>query len=185
MLTDKQLHWALVGFLVIPLLLFGLLFYGMKIEYAQDVKQLAMQKERLETEIDSLGTALTQMEHDIDHVSKVEISRIVATAYNSVPWQTNSEPFVTSSGEAVQKGTLALSRDLIRAENRLMAEMGFNPSGAYTYGDTVYVVYVKPMVVNDTMNKRFRNRADIWLEEYGTARDWGKRNVYIASRSDS
>ena len=185
MLTDKQLYGAIIGFLVIPLLLFGLLFYGMKIEYTQDVKNLVSEKEKLESEIDSLQTTLSQVEHDIDHVSKVEISRIVATAYNSVPWQTNSEPFVTSSGESVQEGTLALSRDLIRAENQLMAKMGFNPSGAYAYGDTVYVVYVKPMVVHDTMNKRYRNRADIWLEEHHTAREWGKRNVYIASRGDS
>jgi len=181
----KRIYAGIVGVALIPLLLFGVLFFGMKAQYTDDVKDLASKKHQLESELDSMQTLLSKLEHDIDNVSKVQISRIIATAYNSVPWQTNSEPFTTSSGQSVQKGTLALSRDLIRAENQLMREMGFNPSGAYAYGDTVYVVYVKPMVVHDTMNRRYRNRADIWLEEYDTAREWGKRNVYIARRSDS
>jgi|GEM_PF-1865966 len=185
MKPNKQLRWGIVGMLVVPVLLFGLILYTAKSDYAQELRTLADQKTELQQQVDSLQTVANQIENDISTVSKIQLSRIVATAYNSFPWQTNNDPFTTSSGKRVQDGTLALSRDLIQAESDLMHRMGFNPTGAYAYGDTVYVVYVKPMVVHDTMNRRYQNRADIWLEDYNTALRWGKRNVFIASRSDS
>lgn len=185
MTSKKQLRWGVVGILVLPVLLFGLLALGMRTTYVQDLRHLADQKSELQSQVDSLKQVVNTIENDINTVSKVNISRIVATAYNSFTWQTNDEPFVTSSGERVQDGTLALSRDLIQAETGLMHRMGFNPTGTYTYGDTVFVVYVKPMVVHDTMNKRYNSRADIWLEDYNTAREWGRRQVFITSRSGS
>ncbi|MCF7804603.1 MAG: hypothetical protein K9N46_10350 [Candidatus Marinimicrobia bacterium] len=185
MRLNKQLRWGILVMLLVPVLLFGLLYWGMQSSYTNDIQTLAEQKAELQQKVDSLRNVVTKVEDDINTVSKVNISRIVATAYNSFTWQTNDDPFTTSSGEQVQDGTLALSRDLIQAESDLMHRMGFNPTGAYAYGDTVFVVYVKPMVVHDTMNKRFQHRADIWLEDYGTAREWGKRKVFIARRSDS
>ncbi|MBS1271554.1 MAG: hypothetical protein MAGBODY4_00686 [Candidatus Marinimicrobia bacterium] len=185
MKSNKQLRWSVLGVLIVPVLLFGLLLYAAKSDYAKELRTLANQKAELQQTVDSLRTVATQIEDDISTVSKIQISRIVATAYNSFTWQTNNDPFTTSSGKKVQDGTLALSRDMIQAESDLMHRMGFNPTGAYAYGDTVYVVYVKPMVVHDTMNRRYQNRADIWLEDYKTALQWGRRNVFLASRSDS
>ncbi len=184
-MKNKYVYWLLFSFLILPILLFGVLVLGMHTEYVQDVGSLLKEKRQLNHQIDSLYTVLSDVESDLDAVSQVQISRLVATAYNSHPWQTDNTPFVTSSGSRVGDGTLALSRDLIRAENALMHRMGFNPSGMYVYGDTVFVIYVKPMVVHDTMNRRFTNRADIWLDQLSIARKWGKREVYIASRSDS
>ncbi|WP_309573116.1 hypothetical protein, partial [Deinococcus sp.] len=43
---------------------------------------------------------------------KVAIVR--ATAYNSVPGQTDSTPFVTATGTRTRPGVVALSRDLLR-----------------------------------------------------------------------
>lgn len=184
-MNNKQLYWLLFSFLIPPVLLFGLLMFGTHFNYAQDVGSLLHKKKQLESQIDSLHSVLANVEGDMDAITKVHISKIVATAYNSYPWQTDDTPFTTSSGSEVADGTLALSRDLIRAENALMHRMGFNPSGMYAYGDTVFVIYVKPMVVHDTMNRRYSQRADIWLDNLTTARKWGKRKVYIASRSDS
>jgi len=184
-MKNKYLYWLLFSFLILPIVLFSVLVLSMHTEYITDVSSLVKEKRQLNQQIDSLNTVLSEVEGDLDAVSKVQISKLVATAYNSYPWQTDNTPFITSSGSAVGDGTLALSRDLIRAENALMHRMGFNPSGMYAFGDTVFVIYVKPMVVHDTMNRRFTNRADIWLDKHSTARNWGKRKVYIASRSDS
>jgi len=184
-MNNKHPYWLLFGFFMLPVFLFLILMYGTHFNYAQDVDSLLQKKQQLESKIDSLHSVMADMEGDMDAMSKVHISKIVATAYNSYPWQTDDTPFITSSGSEVADGTLALSRDMIRAENALMHRMGFNPSGMYAYGDTVFVIYVKPMVVHDTMNRRFSQRADIWLDDLTTARKWGKRKVYIASRSDS
>ncbi|MBD3273931.1 MAG: hypothetical protein GF372_01395 [Candidatus Marinimicrobia bacterium] len=187
--TNKNIFWIVLFSMLVPTVVFGLLVVGMQSDYTTQVKNLVDKKKELEQKIDSLNTHLGTMESNVKSVSNVRLSKIVATAYNSFPWQTNSEPLITSSGESVKDGTLALSRDLIRPENNLMHRMGFNPAGAYSYGDTVFVIYVKPMVVHDTMNRRYRDRADIWLpgtqEDYNTARLWGRREVFIARFSDS
>ncbi len=187
--NNNNIFWIVLFSLLIPAIVFGLLLTGMQSEYTAQIKDLTEKKKNLESTIDSLNSHLSMMETNVGSVSNVRLSKIVATAYNSFPWQTNSEPLITSSGAGVQDGTLALSRDLIRPENNLMHRMGFNPAGAYSYGDTVFVIYVKPMVVHDTMNRRYRDRADIWLpgtqEDYNTARLWGRREVFIARFSDS
>ena len=179
------LRWGVIGFLTVPVLAFMLLAVRMNADYLHEIKEMKAQKSSLEHQIDSLQGELTTLSDDYDAVSRLQISRIIATAYNSEPWQTDSDPFVTSSGARVSDGTLALSRDLIRAETGLMHQMGFNPTGSYAYGDTLYMVYVKPMVLHDTMNRRFTDRADIWLNDYNTARQWGKREVYLVSRGGS
>ncbi len=185
MRKSKQLRWGLLSFLVLPVLLFLLLAIRMNANYLQQVKALKQQKVTLTQQIDSLQTELSGLDQDYSAVSRVQISRIVATAYNSENRQTDKDPFVTASGAAVSDGTLALSRDLIRAETGLMHRMGFNPGGAYAYGDTLYMVYVKPMVLHDTMNRRYTDRADIWLKDYHTAKEWGKREVFLVSKGGS
>lgn len=181
----KLLHWGSVVLLIVPGLFFMLLAIQMNAGYLQQIKDMKAQKTSLAQQIDSLQTDLADLNSDYDAVSRLKISRIIATAYNSDRWQTDTDPFVTSSGAKVSDGTLALSRDLIRAETGLMHKMGFNPSGTYAYGDTLYMVYVKPMVLHDTMNKRYKDRADIWLKDYHTAREWGKREVFLVSRGGS
>ena len=70
---------------------------------------------------------------------------------------------------------------MIRAENEMMRRMGYNPTVTIAYGDTVDLIYVKRMVVHDTMNKLYTNRADIWMDSVNDAKAWGVRDVYIVS----
>lgn len=107
------------------------------------------------------------------------LTRVVSTAYNSDIDQTDSTPFITASGERVGEGTIALSRDMIRAENAFMAKMGYNNAATISFGDTIDIVYVRRMVVHDTMNRRYRERADIWMNSESDARMWGVRDVFI------
>ena len=105
---------------------------------------------------------------------------VIATAYNSVSWQTDDDPWITASGEVAGSGTIALSRDLIRAENEVMEQMGYNLTAEISFGDTVYLVYVLPMVVHDTMHRRYRDRADVWTADIELARAWGVRRAFLA-----
>lgn len=97
------------------------------------------------------------------------ISRSVEiTAYNPMRSQTDDRPWETASGRRASLQSLAVSRDLL-AKN----------GGPYHYGDTVYVVV--PFIVDDTMNKRYTNRVDIFLERQWAARIWGEKVGWIAN----
>ncbi|MFQ6617099.1 MAG: hypothetical protein ACE5QV_00305, partial [Fidelibacterota bacterium] len=135
-----------------------------------DLDTIELETKKLLAEVDNLKDGLKEVETELTNVSTQRLRKIIATAYNSTTGQTDDEPFITASGEPVGDGTLALSRDLIRAENELMLKMGYNPRGTISFGDTVHIVYLKPFIVRDTMNRRFRNRADIWTSDYRLAK---------------
>lgn len=87
---------------------------------------------------------------------------VPATAYNSVPEQTDSTPFITASGTTVHFGTIAAN---------------FLPIGTMIkipdyFGDKIFIV-------EDRMNPRYDKRIDIWMEEIADAKQFGVRTVKI------
>lgn len=92
-----------------------------------------------------------------------------ATAYNSVPGQTDSDPWVAAWNNRLRPGqkVIAVSRDLEKhgLTNGTKVKIEGLP-GTYT--------------VRDRMNKRFRNRIDVWMEkDIKKARQWGKKKLKI------
>lgn len=90
------------------------------------------------------------------------VATVTASAYNSVPWQTDSTPFTTASGTTVRHGVIAAN---------------FLPIGTMitipdVYGDQIFIV-------EDRMNPRYRNNIDIWMEDIGDARKFGRKPVEI------
>jgi len=95
---------------------------------------------------------------------------VEASAYNSVFWQTDSiNPSVAAWGDTLKPGmkSIAVSRDLIK--------MGFTHNTMVkidTFPDTFYV--------KDKMNRRWRNRIDIYMgKDVKRARAWGKKKLII------
>lgn len=91
-----------------------------------------------------------------------DIQFVTASAYNSVPEQTDSTPFITASGTRVRHGVVAAN---------------FLPIGTLItipdiYGDQVFVV-------EDRMNARYTRNIDIWMENIADARLFGRRTVKI------
>lgn len=90
-----------------------------------------------------------------------KVTTVVATAYNSLAWQTDNTPFVTASGTHTRHGVVAAN---------------FLPIGAHVrfpdvYGDTIFVV-------EDRMNKKYyRGRVDIWMEGLKDARVFGAKRL--------
>lgn len=87
---------------------------------------------------------------------------VYATAYNSVPEQTNDTPFITASGTYTRDGVIAAN---------------FLPFGTALkipdiFGDKVFVV-------EDRMNERYADRIDIWTETVEEAKKFGLRKVRI------
>lgn len=96
---------------------------------------------------------------------------IVATGYTSSVRETDSTPFITASMTRVRPGCLALSRDLLRT---------FTPGAPFDFGDWAVIPGVGIFIVEDTMNARWHNRADIWFNSRRQAVRWGRRQVLIA-----
>jgi 3D (Asp-Asp-Asp) domain-containing protein len=90
------------------------------------------------------------------------VMQVEATAYNSVPGQTDDTPFITASGTHVRPGVLAAN---------------FLPIGTHVtipdiYGDQVFIV-------EDRMNPRYDKRVDIWMESLTDARQFGVKTITL------
>lgn len=88
--------------------------------------------------------------------------RVTATAYNSLPNQTDDTPFITASGTHVRLGVIAAN----------FLPMGTKVKIPDYYGDQVFIV-------EDRMNQRYDKRIDIWMEGIQEARQFGVRTVAI------
>jgi 3D (Asp-Asp-Asp) domain-containing protein len=94
---------------------------------------------------------------------------LIATAYNSVPEQTNCEPNIAAWGDSLTPGmkVIAVSRDLL--------EIGLT-RGAEVEIDGIPGTFR----VLDKMGRRWEQRIDIYMgDDIQAAREWGVRNVQI------
>jgi 3D (Asp-Asp-Asp) domain-containing protein len=94
---------------------------------------------------------------------------VTATAYNSLAYQTNSNPNITAFGDSLKPGLkyIAVSRDLLRAglKNNIPVKI-----------DGLEGIYL----VKDKMHSRWRNRIDIYMGvDVTAAKQWGKKKVCI------
>ena len=87
---------------------------------------------------------------------------VPSTAYNSLPNQTDSTPFITASGTHVRHGVVAANFLPIGTRIKIPA----------LYGDQIFVV-------EDRMNARYYKKVDIWMEHYDDAIAYGVRNITI------
>ncbi|EDP70814.1 hypothetical protein FBALC1_08643 [Flavobacteriales bacterium ALC-1] len=94
---------------------------------------------------------------------------VIATAYNSLAYQTSSNPHITAFGDSLKPGLhyIAVSRDLLDSglvHNTKVKIDGF---------DNLFLV-------KDKMNKRWRKRIDIYMGiDVQKAKKWGKKKVNI------
>ncbi len=120
---------------------------------------------------DSLSTYIEEMAAALDLFT--EGHPLVFTAYNALVGQTDDTPNITASNKEIFPGVLALSRELITR---------YGHGGNIKYGDKVWMVV--PMQVEDTMNKRWRERADVYMLNYDEARQFGRRSGMLYHEPD-
>jgi len=97
------------------------------------------------------------------------VLKVTATAYNSVPSQTQGNPTVTAWGDKLVPGmkAIAVSRDLITKglDHGTKVNIDGMP-GTYR--------------VMDKLHKRWKRRIDIYMgKDVKAAKAWGKRQVTI------
>ena len=87
---------------------------------------------------------------------------IVASAYNSLPGQTDGSPWTTASGTRCREGVIASNHF---------------PIGTKIYLEGPKGLKGKVYVVEDRMNKRYGKKIDIWFRHYNDAKNFGVRKV--------
>ena len=120
---------------------------------------------------DSLNTYMVEMAAALDLFT--EGHPLVFTAYNALVGQTDDTPNITASNKQIFPGVLALSRELITR---------YGYGGDIDYGDKVWVVM--PMQVEDTMNKRWRGRGDVFMLDYDKAVQFGRKSGILYHQGD-
>jgi len=96
---------------------------------------------------------------------------VVATAYNSLAAQTDSTPCITANGHDLCKQYEETGVGNTIASNFL--PFGTRVRFPDMFGDKVFVV-------RDRMNARYgAGRVDIWMAEYGEARQFGGRRIIM------
>lgn len=106
---------------------------------------------------------------------------VTSTAYTSSLRETDSTPFITATGARTRFGIVAVSRDLLPTlpyGSQVRLEDLGSVSGRgrgqfdYLFRNTVFVV-------EDTMNRRFSWRMDIWMPNRSTALSFGVRRLRV------
>jgi hypothetical protein len=114
-------------------------------------------------------------------ITLVLIGRLVTTSYRSVPSQTDSTPFYTSTNEHVEVGGAAISRDLLCGACRRLhhrCKRPDNPTKLH-YGDWLYIEGFGFRRINDVMGAYstvrkgrhriripIKNHIDIFVQTY-------------------
>lgn len=94
---------------------------------------------------------------------------VTVSAYNSVSWQTQGNPNIAAWGDTLKPGmkVIAISRDLL--------DLGITHNTLITIASLP-----DTFIVKDKMNKRWRNRIDIYMgKDINKAREWGVKKLFI------
>jgi 3D (Asp-Asp-Asp) domain-containing protein len=103
-----------------------------------------------------------------------------STAYNSIPNQTDSSPWTTSTGVRTRYGIIALSRDLLRRipyGSRVRLQDNGSWGSGRGYGKYNAMLKDTVFVVEDTMHPRKSGTVDVWLPARDRAMQWGVRRL--------
>lgn len=106
-----------------------------------------------------------------------------ATGYNSHESQTDSTPFITSTGARTRFGIIAVSRDLLGGDLPYGSLVRLRDLGNFHTGRGVGAFQAlldgNVFIVEDTMAARKTQQVDVWFETYNTAVSWGVRKVEV------
>ncbi len=107
-------------------------------------------------------------------IATVLLGTMTATAYRSVPAQTDGSPYITSSGERCNPYGVAISQDLICPACLTLHHRCKHPEvrTKLHYKDFIYVEDVGLKYVNDLMNKRHKKHLDIWVPNLAQEKDF-------------
>lgn len=111
----------------------------------------------------------------------VFLGALQLTSYRPVPAQTDSTPFITSTGERVHKHGAAVSRDLLcplsygRNKNHTIGSSRRCDPSRLHYDDWIFIDGYGLKVVNDVMHERHKQAVDMLVFTYKEEKGVGLR----------
>ena len=115
----------------------------------------------------TIGVIAAIMPPLLSHAHDARVVRMVdVTAYSPRVQETDSTPFINAEGLAVAEGQIAVSRDLFRA--------------GWVFGRRVWIQGHGIYRISDLMNKRFRDRLDIFFFNTKDAKRFGQKKLVVA-----
>ena len=164
----EQMKYRHIIAYTIILLAFWAVHVNREARHQTEIKDILVHESMIK---DSLNTYMVEMAAALDLFT--EGYPLVFTAYNALVGQTDDTPNITASNKQIFPGVLALSRELITR---------YGYGGDIDYGDKVWVVM--PMQVEDTMNKRWRGRGDVFMLDYDKAVQFGRKSGILYHQGD-
>ncbi len=112
------------------------------------------------------------------------LGNFTVTSYRSVKSQTDDSPYRTSTGEKTSPDGVAVSQDLLCKDClRLHKRCACPVDVRLHYGDWVFIEGVGFKRLNDVMNKRHKQRMDVWVstlaEEKAFHKKFGKVKLRV------
>jgi 3D (Asp-Asp-Asp) domain-containing protein len=139
-------------------------------------KQITPRKNAANTKLKTLS-AKTKLERKPKSFPSLTVR---STAYNSIPNQTDSSPFHTSTGVRTRYGIIALSRDLLKRipyGSKVRLQDNGSWKNGRGYGKYNAMLKDTVFVVEDTMHPRKSSTVDVWLPARDRAMQWGVRSL--------
>jgi len=127
--------------------------------------------------IEKYQNEIIRLQDELHQAKELQFAVPVSiTAYNPVPDQTDDTPFITASADYVRDGIVALSYDL---EKTLELEFG-----DIVVLETINGEFLGEFEFQDRMNKRWRNKVDIFMWKVQDAKKFGNVSgrMYIKRR---
>lgn len=124
----------------------------------------------------------------------VLIGNLTVTSYRSVPKQTDSTPYSTSTNAQVEPGGVAISRDLLCGACRKLHKRCAHPEyeKKIHYGDWLFVEGYGFRFVNDCMSdtssirvkgkvkrRLITNQIDLWVRTYNEEKTVGVKKLEV------
>lgn len=97
--------------------------------------------------------------------------KVLGTGYSSSVIETDNTPHITAANTRTRPGVVALSRDLLQR---------YTPGAPFDFGDRIHIAGLGEYSVEDSMNRRWKKRIDIWFPSRSEAFYFGKKSLYIS-----
>ncbi len=123
-------------------------------------------REKFLPRIEALKEERQELARQVAELEKMKVKEITVTAYSPSVAEYDADPHVTASMVKVRPGIVAVSRDLF--------------DQGWVFGKKVYVKGHGVFEIADLMNKRHKERVDIFFPNADEARRFGIKQVKVA-----
>jgi len=143
----------------------GVILLSISVTNYRQTSSIVKMEERFSLLEERLNT-LENKNKKLDKAIKTRNINVIVTAYTPSKKECDNDPTITASMKKVRLGTIAVSRDLFK--------------DGWIFGLKVYIYGIGIFEINDLMNKKHKNRIDIFMWKKERAKKFGVKKLKAA-----